>query len=358
MISLEHRLKYGLNNFNKPSVVEEIDGKTKFFFFQQAKSVSLLGEFLPKGKQPMIKTKDHWEFEAKIPFGKNYYKFEIDGNQVLDEHNNLSEEHPEWGEVSVYFKPNFCFELFDHAGASQVFLAGNLNNWHVGTLPLHFRNDKWELPIYLPDGTYAYKFVVDGKWIADPLNPILRPDGRGNYNSYVSVGDISVFKLYGHLDAKEVKLVGNFNLWNYAELGMRVTPSGWEIHLALAPGIYEYKYVVDDKWITDPNNPYFFYRDSGCNSLISIKPNHIFKLKNYSQAEEVILTGNFNDWDKRNFKMINENQDWIFPMYLPEGKYLYNFIVDGEVICPKKGQEIAENGFSKSSAGAFILEMD
>jgi hypothetical protein len=37
-------------------------------------------------------------------------------------------------------------------------------------------------------GTYAYKFLVDGKnWVSDPANPSSEPDGFNGRNSIVKV---------------------------------------------------------------------------------------------------------------------------------------------------------------------------
>jgi hypothetical protein len=57
-------------------------------------------------------------------------------------------------------------------------------------------------------------------------------------------------------EAKEVYLVGDFNNW-------AVTPESllwqkeqgvWEKRLFLEPGRYRYKFLVDGRWTTDPNN--------------------------------------------------------------------------------------------------------
>ena len=356
MITHPHIIDFGINKFNSRSVFESDDGRTRFFLSgnKRAKSVNLIADFVPGSQAQMQKKKDGWEINTRLKPGKHYYKFNIDGKDFLDTKNELKETHSELGQTSVYFKTNYTFELYDYPDATRVFLAGNFNNWHVGSLELSLKNGSWKLPVYIPDGTFAYKFIVDGHWITDPQNPILRPDGAGNYNSYISIGDISVFRLYGHLDAREVKLAGNFNLWNYTELVMSQTPSGWEIHLALPPGMYEYKFIVGKEWITDPNTPYFFFRKEGRNSLVSIKPNHIFKLRNYDLAKEVILTGTFNDWDRENYKMVRENIDWIFPLYLPQGLHLYNFVVDGELI---EDPNNPESKTSEFGCNASVLKL-
>jgi 1,4-alpha-glucan branching enzyme len=53
--------------------------------------------------------------------------------------------------------------------------------------------------------------------------------------------------------AKEVYLCGDFNQWSPTSLRMiRHDGSGhWEKRLTLAPGRYQYKFVVDSEWIHD-----------------------------------------------------------------------------------------------------------
>ena len=50
-------------------------------------------------------------------------------------------------------------------------------------------------------------------------------------------------------DAKEVFLAGDFNDWTPAP--MPIVNDEFRITLALAPGRYEYKFVVDGQWCDD-----------------------------------------------------------------------------------------------------------
>jgi 1,4-alpha-glucan branching enzyme len=55
------------------------------------------------------------------------------------------------------------------------------------------------------------------------------------------------------LGAKQVALSGEFNDWSIDKTRMTRTVSGhWEATLDLAPGRYEYKFVVDGQWVPDP----------------------------------------------------------------------------------------------------------
>ena len=57
-------------------------------------------------------------------------------------------------------------------------------------------------------------------------------------------------------DAKEVFLVGEFNNWNSDGFKMRRYKNGtFKKKAKLQPGQYEYRFVVDGEWWTDPTNP-------------------------------------------------------------------------------------------------------
>jgi hypothetical protein len=54
-------------------------------------------------------------------------------------------------------------------------------------------------------------------------------------------------------DANQVYLCGDFNEWSETNLPMIFLGAGkWEKLVTLAPGRYEYKFIVDGTWIADP----------------------------------------------------------------------------------------------------------
>ncbi len=63
-----------------------------------------------------------------------------------------------------------------------------------------------------------------------------------------------VFSLHAP-QAETVLLAGDFNQWHPEKHGLKKGRSGaWEATLMLYPDTYEYKFVVDGKWQTDPVN--------------------------------------------------------------------------------------------------------
>lgn len=55
--------------------------------------------------------------------------------------------------------------------------------------------------------------------------------------------------------AQTVVVVGEFNNWNPEADPMKPNGSRWLKRKKLTAGRYEYKFLVDRRWVTDPNNP-------------------------------------------------------------------------------------------------------
>ena len=57
------------------------------------------------------------------------------------------------------------------------------------------------------------------------------------------------------IHAEEVILMGDFNGWNLKKHPMNRNEKGtWSKSVMLTPGKYEYKFMVDGKWVLDVNN--------------------------------------------------------------------------------------------------------
>jgi 1,4-alpha-glucan branching enzyme len=77
-----------------------------------------------------------------------------------------------------------------------------------------------------------------------------------------------------HAESGEVFLCGDFNQWAPQSLRMirRDCSGRWEKRLTLLPGRYEYKFIVDGQWISDPlgsaevPNPY-----GSSNSVVEVR---------------------------------------------------------------------------------------
>jgi len=84
---------------------------------------------------------------------------------------------------------------------------------------------------------------------------------------------VEVTFLLEHPQAREVFLCGDFNRWAPESLRMvrRDGAGRWEKRLTLQPGRYEYRFVVDGEWMSDPRaraevpNPY-----GSSNSVVAV----------------------------------------------------------------------------------------
>lgn len=79
------------------------------------------------------------------------------------------------------------FEFSPEKPVKKVFVAGSFNNWE----PVVMRKQKsgqYVRKIDLPQGSYQYKFIVDGQWQHDSDNDACAHNEMGTVNSLVTVG--------------------------------------------------------------------------------------------------------------------------------------------------------------------------
>jgi len=326
-------VRFGINKF-KNKYPFRVDDSIVVFYLRKntnARTVSLAGTFTnwQQGAFPMQRTDSGWIVKVKLGAGKHWYKFIIDEDWSIDTDNELRENDGRGNLNSVYYKTNTDFVLYDaEKRYKKVYLAASFNNWKQKDLPLTRTAAGWLLQAYVAAGTHTYKFIADGRWLTDEKNSKKLPDGNGGYNSVISYGPVYTFKLDGYTNAKNVILAGSFNAWKDDELYMNKTATGWELNYVITPGNYEYKFVVDGKWMSDAANP---LRGNDGNSFVIIQPNYTFRIK-MPEARKVNLAGDFNSWNPNSLPMKKEGEYWVFSVYLSPGKHRYKFVVDGEWI--------------------------
>jgi 1,4-alpha-glucan branching enzyme len=330
-------VRYGYNRFRNKSPFATVDSVVTFFLRnnQKASRVQLAGSFTnwQYNALNMIPTDSGWIVPVKLGAGKYWYKFVIDGDWRLDQDNQLRESDGEGNINSVFYQTNTTFKLNGFTNAKRVYLAGSFNNWEERNLAMVKTAEGWQLPLYLAEGTHTYRYIVDGKWMADPANQERLPNEFNDYNSVVRIGKPYLFKLDGYSGAKQVILSGSFNGWHEKELYMTKTATGWELPYVLGPGNHAYKFIVDGKWITDPiNTTTAADNQEKSNSYIIVAPNYEFHLKGFPNAKAVYLAGDFNDWSPNTFPMQKQGDEWIIPVHLSIGKHRYKFVVDGKWI--------------------------
>lgn len=323
----DNRVVYGVNRFKDKQVFKQKEGVTYFFIkgYRNATSVKLAGNFTnwQHGAFPLTKTDEGWLVPVRLAPGKYYYKFIVDGHWMTDPVNYLKENDGLGNTNSVYYVSNKLLSLKGYQNARVVAVTGSFNNWAKEGLPLEKTNEGWQIALYLEQGTHQYQFLVDG-------HPVKESDDKAASSQKLAFGNAASFVLNGFQNARRVALTGNFNDWKPDELLMEPIEGGWRISYILGPGNYQYKFIVDGKWITDPSNPNIISDGKGnLNSFMVVAPNYTFRLKGYTRAKKVHLAGEFNNWSPDGLSMTRSGNEWICPVYLGRGKHLYKFIVDG-----------------------------
>lgn len=333
--SVSNSVLFGYNKFRNKDPFAIKDSVVTFYLRnnRKAEKVMLAGSFnnWDPSAMSMTKTDSGWIAGVTLKPGKYWYKFIVDGKWMTDPDNGYTENDYAGNTNSVYFFTNTVFRLAGYTQAKKVFVAGSFNGWQGYQLAMNKNANSWELPVYLADGTHTYRFVVDGKWMTDPANPVQYPNEYHETNAVITIGTPHLFTLDGFSEAKTVIVTGSFNGWRKDELYMKKTDRGWELPYVLGKGNYEYKFIVDGKWIADPANPPYG-NNKEANSLLVLSPNYTFRLKGYAGAQSVYLAGDFNNWNPSSMAMRKENDDWVFSVYMSKGKHLYKFIVDGKWI--------------------------
>ena len=86
-------------------------------------------------------------------------------------------------------KSTVTFSYRPERAEAKVFVAGDFNGWNPTATPMERMGDGYfRATVEIADGRHGYKFVVDGKWISDPLNPTREPDGHDGFNSVLVLG--------------------------------------------------------------------------------------------------------------------------------------------------------------------------
>lgn len=69
--------------------------------------------------------------------------------------------------------------------ARRVQVAGDFNAWMPEGNEMQFASGVWRKIIALTPGRYRYRYVVDGQWRTDPMNPVVEPSPYGDYDSVI-----------------------------------------------------------------------------------------------------------------------------------------------------------------------------
>ncbi|MBT3316773.1 hypothetical protein HN388_02230, partial [bacterium] len=362
-----------------------------------AKEVYLAGSF-NDWQSYDIKLKNagnNWSVAIDLEPGTYEYKFIIDGAWREDPNNSSTKLDGFGGNNSlctvaegedvlvmgggsatdiVVQEVSAAGHTFSYNAGSSVgscFVAGEFNDWSTSGTPMtDDGNGIYTVTVDLSAGSYMYKFIVDGNWIADPDNQNSADDGFGGLNSLVTIGDSAPAATTteptssGSIDVtfnytpvisgvSSVYLAGDFNGWSDSSDKMSDDDNdgAYTITIALTPGSHTYKFVVDGNWQTDPANSNTEPDGlGGDNSLINVREGKDpFSAASSSDSnddagmkvvpfqckanggKDVFLAGSFNDWNDSRDRMSDSDEDGTFTttLLLQPGSYQYKFVVDG-----------------------------
>lgn len=233
----------------------------------------------------------------------------------------------------------------------MIAVAGEFNDWKEDKwIMTKIDNNRYEFRKKIVDFTdefsWEFKFVINEKYWAEPegnIDNVTKAKNRYGkdlhvynlkmYTAHISETGNTKFFLKGYQKAEKVILSGSFNKWNEQLFEMKKSDDGWYLTLQLKPGVYEYKFIVDNIWIADETNPNKKRNEfDEFNSVIDVKSYYTFRLTGYTNAKKVLLAGSFNDWSEDGFKMVPTDNGWELSILLSGGKHQYKFIVDGKWI--------------------------
>ena len=240
------------------------------------------------------------------------------------------------------------FDL-SHLALKRLLLTGyqdsiNISGWKIET------NNKDELVIFKP------LFPADDVSFNELMQRTVFNTNSSGYNRFrnkkqFAVRDSTVrFFLRNAVNARKAMLAGNFNQWNPESIPMIKTDSGWIADVKLHPGKYWYKFIINDVWKIDEDNLNAENDGLGNTNSVFYVTNRVFRLKGFNNANKVLLSGSFNNWDEKETLMIKTPEGWELPVFLSEGTHTYRFIVDNKWISDPANPEFLPNEFNETNS--------
>ncbi len=196
------------------------------------------------------------------------------------------------------------------------------------------------------------KILVAGKSQQPPNFPVVSSNVRYGFNKFrnklpfAEKDSFVTFYLRNFLDASRVVLSGSFINWSPTSLPMVKTDSGWILTIALKPGKYWYKFIIDGNWRTDPDNLQNENDGLGNMNSVMFKSNHVFQLAGYDNARKVYVAGSFNDWREKDLPMVKTGIGWRVALYLADGTHTYRFIADNRWMTDPANPDKLPNEFN------------
>ena len=212
--------------------------------------------------------KDNFEWEFKFVLNNNFWaepsKDIVNTTPATEENGNpLYTYNLKFVNAYPDDEGNATFFLKGYQNARKVILAGSFNKWDENLFKMKKTSKGWELTLQLRPDLHQYKFIVDGEWMEDPENQNKVENEYHGHNSLIEVKADVEFVLYDFPKATKVFLAGDFNNWEMNDCQMTKSDKRWTYKIRLTGGKYHYKFIIDGKWILDPNNTVKEYDKKG-----------------------------------------------------------------------------------------------
>eukprot|EP00873_Tetraselmis_striata_P021949 jgi/Tetstr1/442213/TSEL_030360.t1 len=142
---------------------------------------------------------------------------------------------------------------------------------------------------------------------------------------------MTTFRWPAALGGEEVGLIGSFSNWeNAMPLGKSSETGDFVRTLPLTPGTYQYKYLVDGKWMCSPCDVNTKNALGEFNNHCLVSPSHTFTWEKAWGGEEVFMTGDFVAWAELiPMKYDDTRGQFTATMSLPPGIHSVQYLVDG-----------------------------
>jgi sucrose-6F-phosphate phosphohydrolase len=151
-----------------------------------------------------------------------------------------------------------------HIPASAVYLKGSFDGWQE-EIPLTRSSptSDWSCAVPLPSGKVYFKYIVDGRYVTSPSEPVVNDDD-GKFNNLRLVHESARFSWPTQLlGGKHVAVIGEWSSWEGEALELhlvetqisafaKTTAISHELACCLPPGEYAYQFLVDGKVKTNP----------------------------------------------------------------------------------------------------------
>ncbi|NOU18933.1 MAG: alpha-amylase [Bacteroidales bacterium] len=207
----------------------------------------------------------------------------------------------------------------------SVQIKGQMNDWNPSRSPLELRDGRYQTSMWLNPGKYQYLFVVDGKEMLDPENPMAEDNNIGGRNSIAFVGQ-NVDSLKPSLVTKEIgeeftigvanKVDEIFVFWENFRLGNTfVSNDGSKVHI---------KIPTNAKLMKRSNIRIWAFNKYGCSNDVLVPLDYGVVLTQATQLDRsdkqaqilyFLMVDRFFDGSTSNNKPVND------PEILPKANY-------------------------------------